>query len=381
MKLAITCLCIVLLQCVYVSSFAARFWVAAGPSNWNNTANWSTTSGGAGGASVPLAGDAVTFNNVRNGDCTIDAPVNVLSITVNGYTGTISQGANIFSTVNNASFSSGTFAGGTSNITIGGNFTLAGTAFTSTSAVLEIDGNAAFTSATFIHNNGTVRFNATGGATTITGTSPAFYILEFVGEGFNYVINSAGNITVSNSLNLTGALFYNLNNGTIDVSGDINVTNSAAGCGGTGLVEIIGAGVQNFNGAAVAGEGALPQLTINKVTGTLNLANFPASSNAFLYTAGTINAGTSTYCFTDGNANPYAITGTLSLNNIEFLAITNQQFTITTTLTATGDFTIAGTARVSLNTGSINVNGNIFLTNTSTIGGGSGNNKYRRRGE
>ncbi len=372
MRLAITCLCLVLLQCVCVSSFAARFWVAAGPSNWNNPANWSNTSGGAGGFSVPGVADAVTFNNVRNGDCTIDAPVNVLSIIVNGYTGTISQGANTFSTVNNASFSTGTFTGGTSNITIGGNFTLAGTAFTSTSAILEFDGNATFTSATFIHNSGTVRFNATGGTTTITGTSPAFFILEFVGEGFTYAINSVGNITVSKSLNLTGALFYNLNNGTIDVSGDINVTNSAAGCGGTGLVEIIGAGVQNFNGAAVAGEGALPQLTINKVTGNLNLANFPASSNVFIYTAGTINAGTSTYCFTDGNANPYAITGTLSLNNIEFLAITNQQFTITTILTATGDFTIAGTARVSLNTGTINVNGNIFLTNTSTIGGGSG---------
>ena len=372
MRLAISCLCLVLLLSIGQDATAAnRFWVAAAPSNWNNTANWSTVSGGAGGASIPGAADAVTFNNARNGDCTIDIPVNILNITVNGYTGIISQGANTFSTVNNASFSSGIFTGGSANITIGGNYTLTGTAFTSTSAMLEIDGNAAFTSATFIHNNGTVRFNATGGATTITGTSPAFYVLEFVGEGFSYVINSVGNMTVSNSLNLTGALFYNLNNGTIDVSGDINVTNTAAGCGGTGLVEIIGAGVQNFNGAAVAGEGALPQLTINKVTGNLNLANFPASSNAFIYTAGTINAGTSTYCFTDGNANPYAITGTLSLNNIEFLAITNQQFTVTTTLTATGDFTIAGTARVSLNTGSINVNGNIFLTNTSTIGGGS----------
>ncbi len=373
MRTVITCFCIVLLQSLCLNSIAARFWIAAGPSNWNNTANWSNVSGGAGGFSVPGAGDAVTFNNARNGDCTIDVPVNVLSITVNGYTGTISQGANTFSTVNNASFSTGTFTGGTSNITIGGNFTLAGTAFTSTSAVFEMDGNAAFTSATFIHNNGTVRFNATGGATTITGTSPAFYILEFVGEGFTYAINSAGNMTVSKSLNLTGTLFYNLNNGTIDVSGDINVTNAAAGCGGTSLVEIIGAGVQNFNGAAVAGEGALPQLTINKVTGTLNLSNFPASSNTFTYTAGTISAGASTYVFTNGGANPYTISGSLSLNNIEFLAIANQQYTIpvATTLTATGDLTLAGNSRATLNTGNINVNGNIFLTNTSAIGGGS----------
>jgi Secretion system C-terminal sorting domain len=373
MRLAITCLCLVLLLNICQDVSAARFWVAAGPSNWNNTANWSNVSGGAGGFSVPGAADAVTFNNSRNGNCTIDVPVNVLNITVNGYTGTITQGANTISTVNNASFSSGTFTGGSANITIGGIFTLAGTTFTSTTGILEFDGNAVFTSATFINNNGTVRFNATGGATTITGTSPAFYILEFVGEGFTYAINSVGNMTVSKSLNLSGALFYNLNNGTIDVSGDINVTNSAAGCGGTGLVEIIGAGVQNFNGAAIAGEGALPQLTINKGSGTLNLANFPASSNAFTYTAGAVSAGTSTFCFTDGSANPYTISGSLSLNNIEFLSITNQQYTIplATTLTATGDLTIAGNSRVTLNTGNINVNGNIFLTNTSAIGGGS----------
>ncbi len=374
MRLAISCLCLVFLFSICEDATAAnRFWVAAAPSNWNNSGNWSTVSGGAGGASVPGAGDAVTFNNVRNGNCTIDIAVNVQNITVNGYTGIISQGANSFSIVNSASFSSGTFTGGSANITIGGNFTLAGTAFTSTSGILEFDGNATFTSATFIHNNGNTRFNATGGATIISGTSPAFYNLEFVGEGFAYNITSTGNITVSNSLNFTGSLFYNLNTGTIDVSGDINVTNTAAGCGGTGLVEIIGTGVQNFTGAIAAGEGALPQLTINKTSGTLNLINFPASSNSFTYTAGTINAGTSTYCFTDGNSNPYTISGSVNLNSIEFLAITNQTFTIAaaTILTATADLTIAGTNRVTLNTGNINVNGNIFLTNTAINGGGS----------
>ncbi|HEY4936949.1 MAG TPA: T9SS type A sorting domain-containing protein, partial [Puia sp.] len=42
-----------------------------------------------------------------------------------------------------------------------------------------------------------------------------------------------------------------------------------------------------------------------------------------------------------------------------------------TTLTATGDFSMAGTGRITINTGNINVNGNIFLTNTSAAGGGS----------
>jgi hypothetical protein len=369
MRLSITCLCLVFLLSS-MRSTAARFWVAAGPSNWNNTANWSNVSGGAGGFSVPGAADAVTFNNARNGDCTIDVPVNVLSFTVNGYTGTITQGANTFSTINNGSFSTGIFAGGSANITIGGNFTLAGTAFTSTSAILEFDGNATFTSATFVNNNGTVKFNATGG-TTISGTNPAFYILQFVGNGFNYILSSVGNISVSNSLNLTGASTYNFNTGAIDVTGDINVTNTAPGCGGTGQINIVGTGVQNFNGSTIAGAGGLPKLTINKTSGTLNLTNFPASSNDFTYSAGTINAGTSTFCFTDGNASPYTITGTLNLNNIEFLSITNQTFTIANTLTAQGDFTMAGTARITINTGNVNVNGNIFLTNTSATGGGS----------
>ena len=67
-------------------SAAARFWVAAGSSNWNNTANWSATSGGAGGASVPVIGDDVNFDNGGLGSCTIDIPVSVKTITVTLYT-------------------------------------------------------------------------------------------------------------------------------------------------------------------------------------------------------------------------------------------------------------------------------------------------------
>jgi Secretion system C-terminal sorting domain len=373
MRSAISCLCTVLLLSICIHAEAGRFWIAAGPSNWNNTANWSNASGGGGGFSVPGPADAVTFNNQGLGNCAFDVPVNVLSFTVAaGYTGTISQGANTFSIVNNASFSSGSFAGGSANITIGGNFTLAGTNFSSTSAILEFDGNSTFTSATFTHNNGTVRYNATGG-TTISGTNPAFFNLEFVGNGFNYILSSAGNISVAKSLNITGASFFNLNAGAIDLTGDINITNTAAGCAGTGQINIIGAGVQNFNGSPVAGAGSLPKLTINKPSGTLNLANFPSSSNDFTYTAGTINPGSSTYCFADGNASPYTITGSVPFNNVEFLATTNQTITIAaaTVITANGDFTMAGTARLTINTGVINVNGNIFLTNTAATGGGS----------
>jgi hypothetical protein len=374
MKLTISCLCLVfILSLSYQTRAANRFWVSAISSNWNNTTNWSNVSGGAGGFSVPGAGDVVTFNNVRRGNCTIDVTVNILSLTINaGYTGTITQGAHTINISNAATFSAGVFLGGSSNITIGGNYTLSGTNFTSTSATLEIDGDPAFTSGVFTHNSGTVKLNATG-TTNITGTSPTFYILEFVGNGFNYNINSTGNVTVTNSLNLSGTLTYNINAGNIDVTGNINVSNTAVGDGGSASVNIIGAGTQNFTGAGAAGLGALPMLTINKPGGTLNLFNFPASSNTFSYVAGTINAGSSTYTFVDGTTGNYTISGSISLNNIEFLANTNRTFTIpaATTLTALGDFTMAGTRRITINTGKININGNIFLTNTFATGGGT----------
>jgi hypothetical protein len=373
MQIAKSCLVLFFILSLSNGSYAARYWVATLASNWNNTANWSNTSGGAGGFSVPGIADDVNFDNLGIGSCTIDAAVSVRSITVNAlYPGTISQGANAISTVNAGSFSGGIFLGGSANITIGGNFTLAGTVFTSTSAVLELDNlSAAFTSGTFLHNNGTVRLNAATGQ-TISGTSPVFYTLEFVGKGNTYTLSSAGNITVLNSLNTSGSLFYNLATGTIDVKGDITSSNTAAGCGGDALININGTGTQNFTGSTVAGAGALSQLTINKSSGTLNLANFPAVSNNFTYTAGTVNAGTSTFCFAHGNTGSYNITGSVSLGNIEFIVNTSLlTVTVAATLTATGDLTLAGGGNLVINTGNINVNGNLTLTNTGNGGGGS----------
>ncbi len=207
--------------------------VAASAANWNNTANWSASSGGASGASVPVAADAVTFDNLGAGNCTIDATVSVTSISVSGYTGIINQGANSMAISTTATFGTGTFTGGSANITVTGAFTLSGTAFTSTTAILELQDNAAFTSGSFTPNNGTVRFNCTHiAAETISGVSPAFYTLEFVGISRGYTIASAGNISVANNLIISGSAFYNLLTGAIDVKGDINISNTATGCGG-----------------------------------------------------------------------------------------------------------------------------------------------------
>jgi hypothetical protein len=102
---------------------ANRFWIAAGASNWNNAANWSAVSGGAGGAGVPAWLDHVNFDNNGLGNCTIDAAVSDTSFAVAaGYTGTISQNANTITVSGAQSFSGGSFLGGSVNMLFAGAF-------------------------------------------------------------------------------------------------------------------------------------------------------------------------------------------------------------------------------------------------------------------
>ena len=56
---------------------AARYWIG-GTGNWNDTAHWSTTSGGVGGASVPTEADDVVFDsNSGTGTVTVNAIANM----------------------------------------------------------------------------------------------------------------------------------------------------------------------------------------------------------------------------------------------------------------------------------------------------------------
>jgi len=72
---------------------ANRYYVGSG--GWNSTANWSTSSGGASGASVPGASDTAIFD-VHSGDCTTDIAVVVTTLTIGGngarYNGSFSLG-------------------------------------------------------------------------------------------------------------------------------------------------------------------------------------------------------------------------------------------------------------------------------------------------
>ena len=107
---------------------ANRYWVASFAGTWNDTFNWSTTSGGFGGASVPGASDDVFFDGNGTGDCTIDVNVSVLTVSISsGYTGTLDAVTFDLTSSGNFSDSAGRILFGSGTWTIGGNFTLYGT--------------------------------------------------------------------------------------------------------------------------------------------------------------------------------------------------------------------------------------------------------------
>lgn len=105
---------------------ADRYWIAGSAANWNDTANWSTTSGGSSGASVPGSGDVAIFDANGLGDCRFNASMAGCSISVptaSTYTGNFDFDTDdLDHTVLDVNFQSGTWTWGAGKITCTGNF-------------------------------------------------------------------------------------------------------------------------------------------------------------------------------------------------------------------------------------------------------------------
>ena len=77
---------------------AARFWVTGGTGNWNDTSNWSATTGGASGASVPGSADTAAFDASSGaGTATLDISPDIQTLTCTGFTGALAFGTNTIS--------------------------------------------------------------------------------------------------------------------------------------------------------------------------------------------------------------------------------------------------------------------------------------------
>lgn len=235
--------------------------------------------------------------------------------------------------------------------------------FSNTIAVV---GNWTYTTGTLNSASGQIHFV---GTKTISGT----HTLNDVRLGVN------ATYTISNTLTLNGTLTYGnsnsgsvrVNTGTINVHGNVELKTPVAGGGGTGTIVINGTGDQTITGNAIEGYSALPNLTINKSTGTLTLDSTITVAGNWTYTAGHVVSTTATVCFW----NTKTITGSDTLTRVSFNGSTTAAFTISsgTTLTVSGLLAMNGSVQVAINTGTIQAQGNIEMNNTynSVTSGGS----------
>lgn len=153
---------------------ASRYWVGGHPTNNNwsqagsGTTNWSATSGGAAGASVPAASDDVIFDGAGasgNSASTISGIVTILSFAVtSGYTQTITHNAVL------------TIAG---NVTLNTSYTIAGTSALTISATSTINtGGKVWPNSINFSTTATITINSlltvTGTMTVASGVSMTF---------------------------------------------------------------------------------------------------------------------------------------------------------------------------------------------------------------
>ena len=159
-----------------------RYWIAGAPGNWTDTANWSTSSGGAGGASIPIIDTTAVFDSNGLGTCTLDASAWIRGLQFSsGFTGIFNQNSNemLIGSVG-GSFLDGIFQGSGNDIRVAGDLFIGGACqFQNTDTTLGFDSTFIYspTTGSFTHNNGLVSMDGTQANLDASGYS--FYRLQF----------------------------------------------------------------------------------------------------------------------------------------------------------------------------------------------------------
>jgi len=293
---------------------ANRYWVGGGTGNWNSTTNWSATSGGASGASVPTNLDDVFLNsNSGSGNVILNTGGNTRNLDLTGFIGTINFINSL--TVNGTALN---FGSGGYTIT-GASFLRLGQSMTITSSAIAYAGNIDFVlTATYTLANNM----------TVSGT---------------VVFSASGTMTVNgNTLNILSNLSHQSNGLVVGTTSFV--------LGGTGTWNYTASGSIRNN------------LTIN-TAGTITLGtNIYYNTGTLTYTAGTVVTAGSTLNINLTGSNTTLNTNGIIWNNIN----TTNSITLTlgSNLTLTGTLTVTTLLNFVLGGNSlISINANLFVNN------------------
>jgi len=302
---------------------AARFWVGGGSGLWSSTTNWSATTGGASGASVPGSADTATFDASSGaGTATVDSNVTIQTLSLSSFTGTLAFGTNTISVNSTGSV----FSGGTGYAVTGTpviNVTSTGSTAISVSPNIATEANS-------------ISFNFTGGTYTLTFLSVSNYSarnVDFTGFAGTWLGGSV-NRTIYGSLTLSTGMTVNSTTGILTF-------------GATSGVQLITSNAKTYDGP----------ITVNGVGGTVRLADALTlgSNRAVVLTNGTLDLNNNLLtcgAFTSVNSNVRTLafgTGSITCLNsgTAWSTATITNLTITGTPAATIGYTGASTVIVS----------------------------------
>ena len=267
---------------------ATRYWVG-GTGAWDaTTTHWSTTSGGAGGASVPTSADDVIFDNLSNATaytCTLTTAPVCASITIAGPA------------------SGNVTIAGTATIGIYASFTLSATGITWS-------------------NTSQIAFWGTGTFTTN-------------GVSLTNLIQFNGNITLGSALTTT------LATGIASATGSLNTANYNLTSGGSSF-SLSTAGTKTIS----FGSSIITVPTINFALSTGLTFNAGTSTINCILNAPTFSGGGVTFYnvnFTSTVLTTGSITGTNTFNNLSFTRASGVGFS---TISVNGNQIINGTLSI-----------------------------------
>jgi filamentous hemagglutinin family protein len=289
---------------------------------------------GAAGTQLFDTGGSTYFNVVHSG-------AGALTMVADGSSATIE-----LPIANDLTQSAGTFNALSADITVTNDFNVTGGTYNADSSRFRVRGDF-IVAAPGVFNEGT-SFLALGstilpiaGVLDVNGTE-TFFDLGFLG-GVR-TIGAGDTIIVTNALALVGG---SINGGTIRYRGDSSIDpdaklqQSSLFGGGTSLLVIDGSGTQTFEGLATATSGSLPDLLIDKPSGTLTLTGTIRTTNDWTYNMGTVIPGTSTVVFAGPlNLDGTGAGGTMSFNDVIIRPGTT---TLTGDVAVDGDLSIIGT--------------------------------------
>ncbi|TSD00240.1 MAG: cell wall surface anchor family protein [Candidatus Peregrinibacteria bacterium Greene1014_49] len=373
---------ITLAALLFVSSadiaFAAtRYWVgknntAADYTRWESLSNWSATSGGATGATIPTAADIAIFDSKGGRNAEIRSNVSVLGLVItSSSTGSILQGTGRLAIGTSGwRVGSGRFIGGNAPIALSGSYTQTGGIVTGLMHTLAVSGSLSITKV------GTYStFTSTGTIVLDGNADQNFTVGANVTKSFkNLTIRNVGTgtsddivVDVNGGLFLSGAL--TITQGNLDLS-----TNDMALVTDRGITLADSSDASLTTDSNVTASGTIlvnDAATITVTAGTWTL-NDRGDQDVDL-------DGQSLYNLTinnngGGTDDDIVIAGgTLAVSNDLVVTLGNLDLvTNALSLDVNDDVTIAGTAQATLAGGTMNIGGDLTLNTNGSFSQNTG---------